>query len=281
MTNNSSSTSPNTESHSDDIAVDRFAMLMKSKLAAARAKGRGGWDDPARCNANYLRKSLHEHVAKGDPVDVANFCMMLAHYGASTATPDSPSECPECGDTSPLEECATCGSYPTRKAALDSGAGDAGEVFDLLRQALISQRAWHVEKAKALSKQPPTPANQWQRHEHLEQVDNAYTALNRVRQRLSAADTIATPTPAVDAQHGDDDGPCTDCEDTDITIQTERACSCEAGDQHRAPAVDAGPAGEFMWPDEDEFAAQTEQERLATLKAYYAHRAALSHGEGR
>ncbi|WP_156477805.1 hypothetical protein [Sphingomonas sanguinis] len=70
--------------HSDDIAVDRFAALMKAKLASARAKGRGGWDDPSQCSTDYLRTLLHEHIAKGDPVDVANFCMMLAHYGAST-----------------------------------------------------------------------------------------------------------------------------------------------------------------------------------------------------
>jgi hypothetical protein len=31
--------------HKDDIAVDRFAAAMKAKLAAARAKGRDGWDD--------------------------------------------------------------------------------------------------------------------------------------------------------------------------------------------------------------------------------------------
>ena len=70
--------------HPDDEAVNRFATQMKAKLSAARAKGRGGWDDPAQCSTDYLRTLLHEHVAKGDPVDVANFCMMLAHYGAST-----------------------------------------------------------------------------------------------------------------------------------------------------------------------------------------------------
>lgn len=70
--------------HPDDAAVDQFAIQMKAKMAASRAKGRGGWDDPAQCSADYLRTLLHEHVAKGDPVDVANFCMMLAHYGAST-----------------------------------------------------------------------------------------------------------------------------------------------------------------------------------------------------
>lgn len=73
--------------HTDDRAVDLFAARMKTKLAMAREKGRGGWDDPAQCSVSYLQQLLHEHVAKGDPVDVANFCMMLGHYGAST-TPE-------------------------------------------------------------------------------------------------------------------------------------------------------------------------------------------------
>ena len=40
-------------------------------------------------------------------------------------------------------------------------------------------------------------------------------------------------TPTNDAPVTDDDGPCTTCDDTGITIQTERPCSCEAGDQYR------------------------------------------------
>jgi len=35
-----------------------------------------------------------------------------------------------------------------------------------------------------------------------------------------------------------DEGPCTDCDDTGLTIQTERACSCDAGEQYRP--TDAG-----------------------------------------
>ena len=60
----------------DDTAVDRFAAEMKRKLAAARAKGRGGWNTD-ECTAERLSGMLREHVEKGDPVDVANFCMML------------------------------------------------------------------------------------------------------------------------------------------------------------------------------------------------------------
>lgn len=80
------------DAHSDDVAVDLFAAKMKAKLAAARAKGRNGWDDPTLCAADYLRTLLNEHVGKGDPVDVANFCMMLSHRDESTARPDAGDE---------------------------------------------------------------------------------------------------------------------------------------------------------------------------------------------
>lgn len=65
----------------DDVAVDAFATAMKEKLAAARAKGRGGWEDPTQCTAEDLSRMLREHVEKGDPRDVANFCMMLHQRG--------------------------------------------------------------------------------------------------------------------------------------------------------------------------------------------------------
>lgn len=74
------------ERHYDDYAVDCFAQIMKAKLAKKRAEGRGGWNDPAQCSVEYLNRLLLDHVEKGDPVDVANFCMMLRHYGAKIAT---------------------------------------------------------------------------------------------------------------------------------------------------------------------------------------------------
>jgi len=67
--------------HPDDRAVDAFAMSMKDKMAAARAKGRGGWEDPAQCSADDLSRMLRDHLEKGDPRDVANFCMMLHQRG--------------------------------------------------------------------------------------------------------------------------------------------------------------------------------------------------------
>lgn len=75
--------------HYDDYAVDCFAKLMKEKLAQSRAKGRSGWNDPTQCSVEYLNRLLLEHVKKGDPVDVANFCMMLRHYNANISVPAS------------------------------------------------------------------------------------------------------------------------------------------------------------------------------------------------
>lgn len=72
------------ERHPDDAAVDRFASAMKQKLAEKRVEGRGGWNDPKQCSIAFLIELLHEHMSKGDPVDVGNFAMMLWNRGGST-----------------------------------------------------------------------------------------------------------------------------------------------------------------------------------------------------
>lgn len=69
------------DQHPDDLAVDAFAAAMKAKMAGGRAKGRGGWNDPEQCTAEDLSRMLRDHVDKGDPRDVANFCMMLHQRG--------------------------------------------------------------------------------------------------------------------------------------------------------------------------------------------------------
>lgn len=71
--------------HPDDLAVDRFAIAMKAKLAAKRGEGRSGWEDPAQCRTADLARMLLEHVQKGDPVDIANFAMMLHQREAQDA----------------------------------------------------------------------------------------------------------------------------------------------------------------------------------------------------
>ena len=78
------SAQPSPDEHYDDYCIRQFAKLMSEKMAASRAKGRSGWHDPEQCSVEYLRTLLYEHLDKGDPVDVANFCMMLRHYEAST-----------------------------------------------------------------------------------------------------------------------------------------------------------------------------------------------------
>lgn len=68
--------------HPDDAAVDNFARMMKAKLAQKRKEGRGGWQD---MSADDLTAILRQHVDKGDPVDVANLCMMLSENGQRIA----------------------------------------------------------------------------------------------------------------------------------------------------------------------------------------------------
>ncbi|WP_341989801.1 hypothetical protein [Azorhizobium sp. AG788] len=72
-------------SHADDLAVDRFAVAMKAKLAKKRAEGRGGWDDKGACSNSALTRLLRNHVEKGDPIDVGNLAMMIHQRGERVA----------------------------------------------------------------------------------------------------------------------------------------------------------------------------------------------------
>jgi hypothetical protein len=83
----------NPPDYRDNYAVDRFSEAMKSKLALKRDEGRGGWDSKDECSADFLSDLLRDHVEKGDPVDVANFCMMLHQRGERiTPLPAPPSD---------------------------------------------------------------------------------------------------------------------------------------------------------------------------------------------
>lgn len=61
----------------DAIGVTRFAEAMSEKLAQKSLEGRGGWNRPDQCSIEDLERMLREHIAKGDPVDIANFAMMI------------------------------------------------------------------------------------------------------------------------------------------------------------------------------------------------------------
>lgn len=64
----------------DEVGVDKLAECMKEKLAQKRHEGRGGWYTD-ECSQDILSDMLRQHVEKGDPIDVANFCMMLYMRG--------------------------------------------------------------------------------------------------------------------------------------------------------------------------------------------------------
>lgn len=103
LSNQLGALTPPVDVHPDDLAVDRFALAMKSKLAKKRAEGRGGWDRKDECSQQYLSILLRGHVCKGDPVDVANLAMML-HQRGEVITPtvdvrETPIRCHQAGLT--------------------------------------------------------------------------------------------------------------------------------------------------------------------------------------
>jgi hypothetical protein len=65
----------------DESSINSFADAMSKKMSAKRAKGRSGWHLPHRTSGKALSEHLRECVDKGDPVDVANYCMMLYSRG--------------------------------------------------------------------------------------------------------------------------------------------------------------------------------------------------------
>lgn len=71
--------------HSDDLHVEHFAHIMKQKLSECREKGRGGWEE---CPIEFLSSELIRHINKGDPVDVANFAMMIHERNEKIKSPE-------------------------------------------------------------------------------------------------------------------------------------------------------------------------------------------------
>jgi hypothetical protein len=65
----------------DDAATNRFVFAMKAKLTKSRISGSWGWNDKELCTQQDISRMLREHVEKGDPVGVANFCMFLHQRG--------------------------------------------------------------------------------------------------------------------------------------------------------------------------------------------------------
>lgn len=64
-----------TEWHTDDSAIFLFAFAMSEKMEKKREVYRD--DEWRRVPISELWEMLREHVEKGDPVDIANFAMMI------------------------------------------------------------------------------------------------------------------------------------------------------------------------------------------------------------
>ena len=69
---------PPTQADIDNEAVDKLAQAMKNKLAKKREQGYHGLET---CKHGDLVQLLINHVDKGDPIDVANFCAFLFARG--------------------------------------------------------------------------------------------------------------------------------------------------------------------------------------------------------
>lgn len=65
--------------HPDDHAIDEFAKAMRARMAEKRLAGRQGWEE---CDPDDLGLRLLRAIADGDPIDIANYAMMLHALGA-------------------------------------------------------------------------------------------------------------------------------------------------------------------------------------------------------
>jgi hypothetical protein len=79
--------------------VKKFAEAMAAKLHSSQYKyGYGDqWAYLDQWSEADCQKSLAEHVAKGDPIDVANYCAFM-HWHDWRTTPYVWPKCKDCGD---------------------------------------------------------------------------------------------------------------------------------------------------------------------------------------
>jgi len=82
MSNNPAASNSRPIAHPDDLAVDRFAIAMKARLAAQRVGAQPDWCDPARADLKDLAAALMNAIAAGHAIDIAVRCMQLKERDA-------------------------------------------------------------------------------------------------------------------------------------------------------------------------------------------------------
>lgn len=123
--------------------VRRFSHALAEKLAAAEAKYgySDGWASPGWMDE--CRAKLMEHIAKGDPRDVAAYCAFLWHHGASTAQPSAQGEA-----------VAWCPGDPLHDDAYVRGVAVGFAADDSRRTTLLRI----ADRIEALASAPAAPA---------------------------------------------------------------------------------------------------------------------------
>jgi len=117
--------------------VQRFAAALAEKLAAAERKY--GYSDGWAASdwMDECRAKLVEHVAKGDPRDVAAYCAFLWHHGERTAHP-----APEAGRIEALVQFA---EWVIEQSREDLGDVDGGSIQDKLLELGIFKKVTVTE----------------------------------------------------------------------------------------------------------------------------------------
>lgn len=131
----------------DEDALKKFNTLMRDKLSISRLKGKHGWHDENVCSIEFLVKSLVEHLAKGDMVDVANFAMFINQRVGQKPIP-----------------VLTC--TPTERAFLDEiiekgiiNDGEPETLIELGEWSQITQSDFTKSNLKELFNAPKTKTN--------------------------------------------------------------------------------------------------------------------------
>lgn len=115
-------------------SLSGFVHKLATKLAISQVKGRSGW---TMCTEQELSTMLREHVEKGDPIDVANFCFMLSDMGMGIVPPPAaPSPCWFCNKLVTGEQRAEAdGNCPHCRVELDNWPPISHQTVQQLRDS--------------------------------------------------------------------------------------------------------------------------------------------------